>query len=38
VLRFLFGFTGTPLTAGAVAPNCTRCDATAILSYLQTLT
>jgi hypothetical protein len=38
VLRFLFGFTGSALTGGAVAPNCTRCDAAAILPYLQSLT
>jgi hypothetical protein len=38
VLRFLFGFTGTTLTAGAVGSNCTRCDAAAILPYLQSLT
>ena len=38
VLRFFFGFTGTTLTAGAVGPNCTRCDAAAILPYLQSLT
>jgi hypothetical protein len=41
VLRFLFGFTGTALTANAVdmtPPNvCTRCDAATILPYLQTL-
>jgi hypothetical protein len=38
VLRFLFGFTGTTLTAGAVDLNgCQRCDATAIEAYLQTL-
>jgi phosphoheptose isomerase len=37
VLRFLFGFTGTTLTAGAVGPGCTRCDAAAILPYLQSL-
>ena len=37
-LRFLFGFTGTPLTNNAVAANCvTRCDASTILPYLQTL-
>jgi hypothetical protein len=37
-LRFLFGFTGTTLTSGAVAMNCvTRCDASTILPYLQTL-
>jgi hypothetical protein len=38
VLRFLFGFTGTPLIGGAVdAVDCTRCDAGAIQGYLQTL-
>ena len=38
ILRFLFGFTGTTLTNGAVAGNCvTRCDAATILPYLQTL-
>jgi hypothetical protein len=38
VLRFLFGFTGTTLTGAAIGPNCTRCDAAAILAYLQSLT
>jgi hypothetical protein len=34
----MFGFTGTTLTSNAVAPNCvTRCDASTILPYLQTL-
>ncbi len=38
VLRFLFGFTGTTLTSGAVdTQNCMRCDATEIEPYLQTL-
>jgi hypothetical protein len=38
VLRFMFGFTGTTLTNGAVAGNCvTRCDASTILPYLQML-
>jgi hypothetical protein len=38
VLRFLFGFTGSTLTSGAVSGTCvTRCDATTILAYLQTL-
>ena len=37
VLRFLFGFTGTTLTNGAVDANCTRCDATEIVPYLQAL-
>jgi hypothetical protein len=37
-LRFLFGFTGTTLTSGAVnTDGCTRCDAGAIEPYLQTL-
>jgi hypothetical protein len=37
-LRFLFGFTGTTLTSGAVnTDGCTRCDAAAIEAYLQTL-
>jgi hypothetical protein len=36
-LRFLFGFTGTTLTSGAVAQGCTRCDAPAIQTYLQSL-
>jgi phosphoheptose isomerase len=38
VLRFLFGFTGNTLVAGAVDQiGCVRCDATAIQAYLQTL-
>jgi hypothetical protein len=38
VLRFLFGFTGATLTAGAVdAVACSRCSAGAIEGYLQTL-
>ena len=38
ILRFLFGFTGTTLTGGAVAPNCSvRCDASTIVPYLQML-
>jgi hypothetical protein len=37
VLRFLFGFTGTTLTGGAVDPDCTRCDAAAIVPYLTGL-
>jgi hypothetical protein len=38
ILRFLFGFTGTSLTGGAVAGNCSvRCDASTITPYLQTL-
>ena len=37
VLRFLFGFTGTTLTTGAVDADCMRCDAAAIEPYLQGL-
>jgi hypothetical protein len=38
VLRFLFGFSGSTLTAGAVdLAGCQRCDATAIAAYLETL-
>ena len=38
VLRFLFGFTGDALTAGAVdLVDCTRCDASTIEPYLQGL-
>ena len=38
VLRFLFGFTGATLVSGAIDPvACTRCNASAIEGYLQTL-
>jgi hypothetical protein len=37
VLRFLFGFTGTTLTNGAVGQGCTRCVAADIQTYLQSL-
>jgi hypothetical protein len=38
VMRFLFGFTGTTLTSGAVNTSaCTRCDAAAIEAYLGAL-
>jgi hypothetical protein len=37
VLRFLFGFTGSTLTSGAVGDGCSRCDAVDIEPYLQTL-
>jgi hypothetical protein len=37
VLRYLFGLSGTTLTSGVVAPNCTRCDAATIVPYLETL-
>jgi hypothetical protein len=37
VLRYLFGFTGTTLTGGAIGSGCTRCDAAAIEDYLAGL-
>jgi hypothetical protein len=37
VLRYLFSFTGTTLTAGAVGDECTRCDAAAIEPHLAGL-
>jgi hypothetical protein len=38
VLRFLFGLTGAALTASAVDQiECTRCDATAITAFLETM-
>jgi hypothetical protein len=37
VLRYLFGFSGTALTTGATSSSCSRCDAAAIVPYLQTL-
>ena len=37
ILRSLFGFTGTTLTAGALGNNCERCDPAAIASYIQSL-
>lgn len=37
LLRYLFGFTDTTLTAGAVGANCTRCDAVTIIDYLSQL-
>jgi hypothetical protein len=36
-LRFMFGFTGPTLTAGAVGNGCTRCNAAAIEPYLAGL-
>lgn len=36
IIRHLFNFTGTSLTDGAVdTTNCSRCDATSIISYLE---
>ena len=37
VLRARFGFSGASLTNSAVGANCTRCDSTAILAYLNGL-
>ncbi len=37
ILRFLFGFTGTTLTTGALGVDCTRCAPGAITSYLAAL-
>ncbi|HEX2463794.1 MAG TPA: hypothetical protein VHR17_04150 [Thermoanaerobaculia bacterium] len=37
VLRNLFGFTGTTLTAAATGAGCTRCNAAQIEPYLNTL-
>jgi hypothetical protein len=36
-LRYLFGFSGPPLIAGATADDCTRCTAGEIEAYLATL-
>jgi hypothetical protein len=35
ILRYAFGFTGNTLIAGAVGPNCSRCDAPSIQEYLD---
>jgi hypothetical protein len=35
VLRYLFSFTGTALTTGALAPNATRTSSTDIIAYLE---
>ena len=37
MLRYMFGFTGTALTTGATAVDCSRCDAAMIIPYLETL-
>jgi hypothetical protein len=37
MLRFMFGFNGQALVAGAVRPGCTRCDAASIAAYIQSL-
>jgi hypothetical protein len=36
-LRYLFGFTGTVLTSGAVGPGCSRCSAAQIVPHLDDL-
>jgi hypothetical protein len=35
IIRRLFGFGGSALTDGAVASDCTRCDPTAIATYID---
>ena len=35
LLRYLFGFRGESLIAGAVGGGCTRCDASAIEAHLS---
>jgi Tol biopolymer transport system component len=37
VLRYLFGFTGNTLTNNATGAGCARCDAAAIVNYLNGL-
>jgi hypothetical protein len=37
ILRHLFGFTGATLSTGAIGPNCTRCTAASVTSYLTGL-
>jgi glucose/arabinose dehydrogenase len=37
IIRYLFGFTGTALTDGAVGDGCTRCTAAEISTYCATL-
>lgn len=37
ILRFGFGFSGQTLTTGAVGSGCTRCDASSIAEYLETM-
>jgi hypothetical protein len=36
-VRYLFNLGGTALTNGVVGAGCTRCDAAAIVPYMQTL-
>jgi len=38
IVRYLFGFTGVQLTAGAVGGGCTRCDAASIIAFLDLYT
>jgi hypothetical protein len=37
LLRWMFGFSGTTLTAGATGTGCTRCDGTTIASYIDSI-
>ena len=37
ILRYLFGFSGPSLVSGAVGPDCKRCDAPTITTYLAGL-
>jgi hypothetical protein len=37
ILRYLFGFSGAPLTTGATAAGCTRCDETSITAALAAI-
>jgi hypothetical protein len=37
VLRWLLGFRGPTLVAGAVGPQCSRCSAAAIAAFLDSL-
>lgn len=38
ILRFLLGLRGAALINNSVGNNCTRCSATEIVTYLETLT
>ena len=35
ILRYTFGFRGATLIAGAVGPQCSRCDSPSIVDYLD---
>lgn len=38
IIRSLFGFSGSSLSAGAIAPNAARTDGPAVATYLETIT